>query len=87
MKLIYHIGKLSEDEQLKLDFEDGLSRTVEERIELGFIPMKLPMIDDAPYLKEGIAKTYPWIEEQVRRKKIGQSLTEVYCHNTTVSIS
>jgi len=47
--LIYHIGRLSEEEQLRLDFEDGLSRTVEERIELGFIPIKIPIIDEAPY--------------------------------------
>lgn len=49
MKLIYHIGNLSEDEQLKLDFNDGLSRSVEERIELGFISMKIPVLDDVPY--------------------------------------
>ena len=48
-KLIYKIGKIGEEEQLRLDFEDGLSRSVEERIELGFIPMKLPIIDDVPY--------------------------------------
>jgi hypothetical protein len=48
-KLIYHIGKLEEEQQLKLDFEDALSRTVEERIELGFIPMKIPVIDEVPY--------------------------------------
>jgi len=49
MKLIYHIGKLSEEEELRLNFLDSLSHTVEERIELGFIPMKLPIIDDEPY--------------------------------------
>jgi hypothetical protein len=48
-KLIYHIGKLNEEEQLKLDMEDTFSRTVEERIELGFIPMNMPIIDEAPY--------------------------------------
>lgn len=48
-KLIYRIGRLSEEEQLKIDLRDGLSRTVEERIELGFIPMKMPVIDEAPY--------------------------------------
>ena len=48
-KIIYKIGKIGEEEQLRLDFEDGLSRSVEERIELGFIPMKLPIIDDVPY--------------------------------------
>jgi hypothetical protein len=48
-KLIYRIGKITEEEQLMLDFWDGLSRTVEERIDLGFVPVKLPVIDDMPY--------------------------------------
>jgi hypothetical protein len=48
-KLIYQIGRLSEGEEIKLNFMDGLSRSVEERIKLGFIPMKLPVIDDEPY--------------------------------------
>ena len=48
-KLIYRLGRLSEEQQLELDFEDGLSRTVEERVELGFIPMKIPVIDETPY--------------------------------------
>ena len=48
-KVIYHIGRLTEEEQLKLDFLDGASRTVDERIQLGFIPMKLPVIDEVPY--------------------------------------
>lgn len=48
-ELIYRIGKLSRKEQLKLDFSDSLSRSVKERIELGFIPMKIPVIDDVPY--------------------------------------
>jgi len=47
--LTYHIGRLGEEEQLRFDFLDGLSRTVYERIQLGFIPMKLPVIDEAPY--------------------------------------
>jgi hypothetical protein len=48
-KLFYHIGKLNDEEQLKLDMEDTLSRTAEERIELGFIPMSMPIIDEVPY--------------------------------------
>jgi hypothetical protein len=48
-KAIYRIGRLSEEEQLAFDFSDGLSRTVYERILLGFVPMKLPVIDEAPY--------------------------------------
>jgi len=48
-KVIYHIGRLTEEEQWRLDFLDCLSRTVYERIELGFIPMRLPVIDEEPY--------------------------------------
>jgi hypothetical protein len=45
----YHIGRLSEEEEWKLNFKDGLSRSISERIALGFAPMKLPVIDDQPY--------------------------------------
>jgi len=48
-RIIYRIGKLTEEEQFQLDFEDGLSRSVEERIRLGFIPMNLPIMNDLPY--------------------------------------
>jgi len=48
-RLVYKIGRLSEQEQLELDFQDSLSRSVEERIRLGFVSIKLPVIDDAPY--------------------------------------
>jgi len=48
-RLHYHIGRLKEEEALRLDFSDGLSRTVSERIELGFILMKLPVIDEECY--------------------------------------
>lgn len=48
-KINYRIGRLSGEKQFKLDFSDGLSRTVYERIELGFIPLKLPVIDDEYY--------------------------------------
>jgi len=48
-KLMYIIGKNTEEVHLRLDFLDGLSRTVEERINLGWIPIKLPVIDDMPY--------------------------------------
>jgi len=48
-KLIYHLGKLNEEEELKLDFSDGLSRTIKECIELGFVLMKIPIVDEVPY--------------------------------------
>ena len=47
-RLIYKIGNISEEEHLKLDFMDGLSRTVEDRISLGFVPFKIPVIDEMP---------------------------------------
>ena len=61
---IYRIGRLSEEEQLAFDFSDGLSRTVYERILLGFIPMKLAVIDEAPYRIFGTTKEYrKWANE------------------------
>lgn len=48
-RVFYHIGRLSEKKQLKLDTRDSLTRSASERIELGFIPIKLPAFNDAPY--------------------------------------
>ncbi len=48
-KLMYKIGKTVEEEHLRLDFRDGLLRTVEDRINLGLVLLKLPVIDDEPY--------------------------------------
>jgi hypothetical protein len=33
-EVIYRIGRLSEDEEIELNFMDGLSRSVEERIKI-----------------------------------------------------
>jgi hypothetical protein len=63
-KAVYRIGRLSEEEQLKFDSLDGICRTVHERIQLGFIPMKLPVIDDAPYRIFSTTKEYrKWANE------------------------
>ena len=63
-KAIYRIGRISQEEQFRFDFLDGLSRTVYERIQLGFIPMKLPVIDEAPYRIFGTTKEYrKWANE------------------------
>lgn len=63
-KAIYRIGRLSEEEQLKFDFLAGISRTVHERIQLGFIPMELPIIDDEPYRIFGSTSEYrKWANE------------------------
>ena len=62
--LTYHIGRLGEEEQLRFDFLDGLSRTVYERIQLGFITMKLPVIDEVPYRIFSTTKDYrQWANE------------------------
>ncbi len=63
-KAIYRIGRISEEEQLTFDFSDGLSRTVYERIQLGFIPMKLSVIDEGPYRIFSTTKEYrKWANE------------------------
>jgi hypothetical protein len=67
-KLIYKIGKISEEEHLKLDFMDGLSRTVEERISLGFVPFKIPVIDEMPYrIFETMEGYQKWSEKELPR--------------------
>ena len=67
-ELIYIIGKATDEEQLRLDFMDGLSRTVEDRISLGFVPFKIPVIDEMPYrifeTMEGYRK---WSEKELPR--------------------
>ncbi len=59
-KINYRIGKLNEEEQFKFDFADGLSRSVNERIELGFIVMKLPVIDIRVYYLIGFLPETPY---------------------------
>lgn len=67
-KLMYKIGRTAEEEHLMLDFLDGLSRTVEERINFGFMPFKLPVIDDAPYrIFETMEEYRRWAERTVPR--------------------
>jgi hypothetical protein len=56
--VLYHIGRLTEDEALGLDFADGLSRPLHERIEFGFCLMKLPVIDEEPYRIFSSTKEY-----------------------------
>jgi hypothetical protein len=63
MSIQYKTGKASEEEHLLLDFQDSLSRTVNERIALGFIPMKLPVMNDVPYRIFSTMKQYRnWAE-------------------------
>ncbi|MFQ5788807.1 MAG: hypothetical protein ACE5H1_12625 [Thermodesulfobacteriota bacterium] len=65
-KLVYKIGKTREKEHLMLDFSDGLSRTVDDRISLGFIPLKLPVVDDVAYrIFETIEEYRQWSEQNL----------------------
>ncbi|MEW5768256.1 MAG: hypothetical protein AB1797_11675 [bacterium] len=65
-RLIYHIGRLNEEEQQRLDFQDALLRKVSEHIELGFIPLKIPVIDDAPYRIFDTTQDYrQWAEKNL----------------------
>lgn len=67
-RLMYKIGKVTEEEHLGLDFLDGLSRTVEDRINLGLVPLKLPVIDDVPYrIFETMERYRDWAERNVPR--------------------
>ena len=67
-KLAYHIGRLSEEEALRLDFSDGLSRSVIERIGLGFIPMKLPVMNDQRYrIFDSIEEYRKWADQNLPR--------------------
>lgn len=75
-KLIYHIGRLKEDEQENLDFMDGLQRNIEERIELGFVFIKLPVINDAPYRVFNKIEDYrKWANENLP-KWLGYNIVE-----------
>jgi len=65
-KLVYKIGKTREIENLMLDFLDGLSRTVDDRIGLGFIPLKLPVVDEAAYrIFETIEEYRQWSDQNL----------------------
>jgi hypothetical protein len=67
-KLIYRIGRTTEEEQLRLDFTDGLSRTVEDRISLGFVPLKIPVMDEMPYrIFETMQEYRKWAEKELPR--------------------
>jgi len=67
-ELIYRIGRTTEEEQLRLDFIDGLSRTVEDRISLGFVPLKIPVIDEMPYrIFETMEEYRRWSERELPR--------------------
>ena len=67
-RLLYKIGNISEEEHLKLDFTDGLSRAVEDRISLGFVPIKTPVIDEMPYrIFETMEEYREWSEKELPR--------------------
>ena len=67
-RLMYRIGKTTEKEHLRLDFLDGLSRTVEDRIGLGFVPFKIQAIDKMPYrIFETMEEYRKWSEKELPR--------------------
>jgi len=67
-RLLYKIGKISKEEHLKLDFMDGLTRAVEDRISLGFVPLKIPVIDEMPYrIFETMEEYRKWSEKELPR--------------------
>ena len=67
-KLRYKIGKTTEEERLILDFWDGLSRTVEERIDLGLVLFEIPVINDVSYrIFEKMGEYRRWAETTLPR--------------------
>lgn len=67
-KLMYRIGKTSEGEEFRLDFLDGMSRAVEDRINLGLVIFHVPVIDDQPYrVFEKMVEYRSWLEREVPR--------------------
>jgi hypothetical protein len=67
-ELINKIGRIPEEESLKLDFMDGLLRTIEERISFGFVPLKIPVMDEMPYrIFETMEEYRKWSEEKLPR--------------------
>ena len=64
----YKIGKLSEQEQWEFDCHDSLSRTIDERIRLGFVHIKLPCFYKKPYRIFSTMKEYRgWLNKEVPR--------------------
>jgi hypothetical protein len=67
-KLMYRIGRPDEEEELRLDFLDGMSRTVEERIKLGLVVFDIPVINDKPYrIFEKMQEYRKWLQKEVPR--------------------
>ena len=67
-KLMYRIGKTSEEEEFRLDFLDGMFRAVEDRINLGLVIFHVPVIDDQPYrVFEKMVEYRSWLEREVPR--------------------
>jgi len=67
-KLMYRIGKTNEEDEFRLDFLDGMSRTVEERINLGLVLLYIPVINDKPYrIFERMQDYRNWLEREVPR--------------------
>jgi hypothetical protein len=62
----YFIGKIKEEELWEIEFEESLKRTVEERLDRGFIKTYKPVIDDAPYrIFSSMIEYRKWCEENL----------------------
>jgi len=67
-RLTYIIGRPTEEAQMRLDFQDGLSRSVDERIGLGLIPIRLPVMEDVPYrVFESLEDYRAWADREMPR--------------------
>jgi len=67
-KLKFIIGKVSEEEHERLNILDSQSRSVAERIELGLIPIKYPVVDDKPYrIFDSMEEYRQWAEKALPR--------------------
>jgi hypothetical protein len=67
-KLMYRIGKTTEEEDFRLDILDGMSRTVEDRISLGLVLLDIPVINDRPYrIFERMEEYRKWSEKELPR--------------------
>ncbi len=65
-KLMYRTGKTNEEKNFRLDFLDGMSRTMEDRINLGLVIFHIPVINDKPYrIFERMQDYRNWLEKEV----------------------
>lgn len=57
-KIFYSIGKLDKKSEMKIDFTSSLKKTLQQRLNRGFIKTYKPVIDDVPYRVFDTMKEY-----------------------------